>query len=282
MITIGDFKLSNPVMNAACSIAKTPNDVKQMCTTKAGAVLVGSITVEQREGNPYPRWQDEGGYALNSFGMPNKGLKYYAVELPKMVRVVHDADKLFVLSIAGFKKSDYKKLARLAEVSKVDLLELNFGCPNAREESGIASFDINYMKDVIEEVQSSVDVPLMVKLSPYSDPVLLGRVANMLAKTKVVAVVTSNSFPNGYMQSADSNQSSHYGGVVGRALFPVGIGQVKQFRSLLPKHVSIVGVGGIESKKDVKAYINAGADAVQVSTYIVRNGHAAVDNLIGV
>lgn len=281
MIRIGGVTLKNPVMNAACSIAKTPDDVEIMCRTRAGAVLVGSITVEPRAGNPHPRWHDEGSYALNSFGMPNKGFEYYKKCLPKMVDTVHAAGKKFILSVAGFNVAEYKKLARLAFKAGVDLLELNFGCPNAKESEEIASFDTVYMKRVIQGLTKSERIPLMVKLSPYSNPKDLSVVGSMLAEQDIAAVVTSNSFPNGYMQNAGkSSIATNYAGVNGKALQPIALGQVRQFRSILPKKIAVVGVGGIESVGDVDLYLESGATAVQVATHLVRSGHKAIDEII--
>ena len=49
--TIGNVVLNVPYMNAACSVAKTPEDIKALCQTSAGAVLIGSITRLARDGN---------------------------------------------------------------------------------------------------------------------------------------------------------------------------------------------------------------------------------------
>ncbi len=274
---IGGITFASSVMNAACSIAKTFDDVELLCKTKIGAVLIGSITLKSREGNPEPRWHDRGDWALNSFGMPNGGLTYYKNALPKMARLIHDAQKVFVVSIAGFSIEEYVELAGGTRDCGVDLLELNFGCPNIREEGGIISFDTNLMREIIEKVSKVTKVPIMVKLSPYSNPLQLKEVALMLAKQKIAAVVTSNSFPNGYISDGGKDVvATSYAGMNGKALLPISLGQVRQFRELLPRRIAIIGVGGIESKEDTELYLNAGASAVQAATFIVRNGHLAI------
>lgn len=272
-------------MNAACNIAKTMDDVKAFCKTKAGLVLIGSITVEPREGNAEPRWFVSDNHALNSFGMPNGGLKFYKIELPKMTRVIHTAKKLAVLSITGFSKQEYVQLAELAEKSNIDILELNFGCPNVHQDGQqgpIVSFDFSLMEAIIRAVQAVVNLPLTIKLSPYSNPEDLKRAAQILTQTKVAGVVASNTFPNGFMGGEDGRSvlAVELAGVSGGALLAINLGQVRQFRRLLPDDMAIIGVGGVETKADADLYFQAGADIVQAATLIVRDGHEAINRLV--
>lgn len=282
---IGNVEISVPVMNAACSVAKTVDDVQALCATNAGVVLVGSITKEPRTGNPEPRWFVGDGYALNSFGMPNEGLKAYQKLLPEMITIVHDAGKKMALSIAGFSTEEYVQLAQLAEDSKIDLLELNFGCPNVNlngVQKPIVSFDPESMKEIIESVKAVTKIPLMIKVSPYSNPADLQTAARVLSELKVAAVVTSNTYPNGFMidDNNDPVIASELAGVSGRVMLPIGLGQVRQFRKVLPESIHVVGVGGIEDKTTADLYFKTGASIVQAATLIVRDGHQAIDRLI--
>jgi dihydroorotate dehydrogenase (fumarate) len=282
---IGNVQLRRPVMNAACSIAKTLGDVKTWCATNSGAVVVGSVTVEPRDGNEEQRWYAGDGFALNSFGMPNGGAEYYRKHLPEMAKTCHEAKKPLILSIAGFSSDEYCRLAKLASSAKVDLLELNLGCPNVMEDGAqkpIASFDKTWLREIIMKVSAATDIPLMLKLSPYSNPAELAEIADTIARTeRVAAVVTSNSFPNGFLQeNGQPVLGNGVGGVSGRALLPIALGQVRQFRQRLPENIAVVGVGGIESSEDLEQYLAAGTAAVQVATLVVRDGHQAIDTVI--
>lgn len=282
---LGNIEINSLVMNAACSVAKSLDDVQLLAATKIGAILVGSITVEARTGNLEPRWFTTAGYALNSFGMPNKGSTYYRQELPKMIAITHEADKKFVLSIAGFSTAEYVTLAILANEAGVDLLELNLGCPNISVEGRqkpIVSFDITTLNEIVAEVSKVTAIPLLLKLSPYSNPAELAQVARAIADSnKVAAVVASNTFPNGFMlDGREPVIASGLAGVSGRAMLPIALGQVKQFRELLPENIAVIGVGGIETSADAALYKQAGAAMVQVATLIVREGHAAIDKVI--
>lgn len=280
-LTIGGIKIDTPVMNAACSVAKTMDDIAAMSATEAGAVLIGSITREPREINPGPNLQIEEYYTLNSFGMPNRGMDYYQKILPSMVDVIHKAKKKAVLNIAGFQVSDYEKLAELSRL--VDLLELNLGCPNVKDKGShqeIISFNPELIDQIIKAVQKVARTPLMVKVSPYSNPGQLEQVALILRQNKVAAVVTSNTFPNGVFTGTTIKGAAGHAGISGKALMPIAIGQVSQFRRLLPRSIAVIGVGGVETKQDTRAYFEAGADMVQAATLIVRDGHSAINRLI--
>lgn len=272
------------IMNGACSVAKTIDDVTALAATSIGSVLVGSITVLPREGNPEPRWHTGDGYAINSFGMPNQGLEFYRDNLPRMIQIAHDAGKKLTLSVAGFNTDEYVQLARMADDVQVDYLELNLGCPNISidgKQKPIASFDTEYIRDIITSVKSVTDLPLLIKVSPYSNPGELKKVAELLSTLDIAAVVTTNTFPNSY-ESDENGQpviASTYGGLSGPAIRAIGVGQVKQFRDALPPEIAVIGVGGIESSADVQQYRNAGASVVQAATLIVRDGHAALNNL---
>lgn len=280
-MNIAGVQIKVPVMNAACSVAKTFYDVRRLSQTNIGAVLIGSVTLKPRSINPGPNLQLDDIYALNSFGMPNKGLSYYRDVLQDMASIIRDSGKKAIVSIAGFSTGEYEELALLGDA--VDLLELNFGCPNVLSEGGhaeIICFNSELVGEVIQRVKSVTRTPLMIKVSPYSNPAQLKDVAKVLKQHQVAAVVTSNTFPNGVFTSQGEGLSAQYAGISGKALKPIAMGQVHQFRQNLPKSIAVVGVGGIEIKDDVEDYLSVGADMVQAATLIVRDGHAAIDQLV--
>jgi dihydroorotate dehydrogenase (fumarate) len=282
-MNIRGIEIEPGVMNAAYSGAKSPEDIEALARTRIGAIVVGSITPEPRDGNPEPRLFIGDGYALNSFGMPNGGIDYYREELPGMIRTAHDADKKLILSVAGFSLNDYTELARFAGEVQPDILELNLGCPNVGGKP-IASFDLEYMSKIIRTAHEHADIPLTVKLSPYSNPATLTEVARLIGDSGLVSgVVTSNSFPNSLMFHEDGSPvlaAENGGGMTGEALRPIALGQVAAFRRALPEEIAVIGAGGIETKAHVDLFRRAGANAVQAATLIVRDGHAAIDRLV--
>lgn len=108
-----------------------------------------------------------------------------------------------------------------------------------------------------------------VKLSPYSDPVLLAEVADAL-EDKEVTIVTCNTFANAWMFREEDNRPAiefgkHLGGYGGVGMKPIALGQVAQFREHLPNH-HIIGVSGIETGRDMWDYLQVGANEIQVGS----------------
>lgn len=282
---IGTVLIEPSIMNAACSVAKTIKDVEALAKTSIGAVTIGSITIEPRTSNSEPRWYTTKYYALNSFGMPNGGAEFYREHLPEMIDIAHNSGKKLSLSIAGFSTTDYVTLAELGDRAGVDLIEINLGCPNVKvdgKQKPIFSFDLATIREVIEMVAQVTDIPLLLKLSPYSNPAELEAVAQVITKSgKVSAVVTSNTFASSMIIENDAPVlAAQVGGLSGKALLPIGLGQVWQFRKFLPDSIAVIGVGGIESASDVLRYHQAGASGIQAATLIIRDGHQAIERLV--
>jgi dihydroorotate dehydrogenase (fumarate) len=281
-VRIESVEIQPGIMNAACNIAKTPADVDAFAKTGIGAIVIGSITLKPREPNPEPRWYVGDGFALNSFGMPNEGIEYYAKYLSAMITTAHKANKKLILSVAGFSAKEYGQLAAFAEQYQPDILELNLGCPNVKGEP-IASSDIGYVAQILEAVKHETSLPVIVKCSPYTNFIELQKVVKVFIDSGIVSgVVTCNTLP-GSMMFDDKGKSvlaAEEGGLSGPALRPLALGQVAAFRRELPKNIAVIGVGGIETKAHVSQFLRAGANAVQAATLIVRDGHEAINRLL--
>lgn len=271
-VTFGGVTLEHPLMNAAGTCKLLPQ-VEALARSSVSAIVVGSITIDERSGNPGNTYFPHRYWSLNSLGLPNPGAKYYEQHLPAMVSTAHNADKPLIVSVAGFTLGEYVDLAKLCFNAGVDLVELNFGCPNvwgSSEQKPILSFNPEGIAVVLDKLerQAPRDCKFGVKLSPYSDPGMLGRVAKVLAAVPLSYVATSNTFPNATFTNEAGRPVIDVGlaGLSGHAMLPIGLGQVHQFRSLLPPGIPLVGVGGISAGADLLDYLRQGAVAVQLAT----------------
>ncbi|MEK7628250.1 MAG: dihydroorotate dehydrogenase [Patescibacteria group bacterium] len=271
------------IMNAA-GIVKVVSDVEPLLKTPVTDVVLGSITMIERQGEPEPTFwvSDDGSFALNRVGLRNPGSEYYRKHLPEIGRKVRDAGKELTVSLAGFSIGEYVSLAEIALEGGADAIELNLGCPNvwdgdSAEQKIIPSFDPDFLEQTVVNVWNYTQdlVPLSLKLSPYSDPGLLRRVAKSPIMNEIVdAVVATNTLPNGiaYWGGKPVISGNGLAGVSGKVLKPVALGQVAQLRAALPGRVRVVGVGGISCGADVRDMVRAGAAAVQVGTHFFQYG----------
>ena len=276
----------------AAGIVKTLEDVRRFAKVPSSTqITAGSVTVEPREGNSGSReYLVPGGPFFNSLGMPNGGLPYYQNMVAQMQQVVTMAEKKLCVSIAGFSVRDYRLLA-VAVGPHVDALEANYGCPNVwggGTQKNILSFDprgIEEVTAVIAGALEAVDSPakLAVKLSPYSDPGLLAEVAAVIAgNLHVSSVVLSNTVPNALPLRDDGSRAifgKGYAGMSGQGYKWFVLGQVAQFRELLPDRVSITAVGGISSGLDIRDYESVGATEFQVGAACYLGGEKVLHTI---
>ncbi|MEV4419730.1 tRNA-dihydrouridine synthase [Patulibacter sp. NPDC049589] len=267
--SVAGVALEHPVLNAA-GTAKSRDDVARLARSPVAAVTLGSITKEPRDGNAGEVYASRSGYAVNALGMPNRGSAFYRDLLPELAATTRAAGKPLIVSVAGFSPDECGELAHLAGDGGADLVELNLGCPNVwseGEQERIMSFDPELVSRSLRAAAGTA-VPVGVKLSPLSDPVLLAEVASAAADAGARFVVSCNTFPNGLVVRTDGRPAIDvgFGGVSGGAMKPIALGQVAQLRSLLPTEVDIVGCGGVRSGQDVRDLLAAGAAAVGLAT----------------
>lgn len=297
-VSLAGVNLEHPIMNAGgtCKRLEGEEGVEGFLKTMVSAVVIGSITVEPRDGNSGNVYSYQDPFSLNSLGMPNPGLKYWQEHLPEAVRRCNEAGKALVMNVAGFNASDYVDLTEMALGGGADIVEENLGCPNVvagNVQKPVISFDFDLVEEIMLRVTERVgaDARVAFKVSPFSDPSALKRMAAICNRYAIVkALVTTNTFPNGFAFGESLKPiitpNNGFGGVGGPAMFGIGLGQVVQFRAALDDRIQVVGVGGISTGKNVRDYLLAKAAAVQVATACIeRKGrvfNVLLDELIAV
>lgn len=291
-VNVAGLRLEAPVMIGAGPV-KLPEHILELAQSNAAAIVLGSITVEERLGNSgrtYFLGPNES-FSLNSKGLPNPGLKYYTDHLSEMVQIAHDHGKPLIISAAGFSPEEYARLSEVIMNSGADGQELNLGCPNVWGKDGkqkrITSFDEDLISETLRLVEQEVgsDGWTSIKLSPYSDPITLERIAAILGHSALVKAITaSNTFPNALSFNEQGEPTINPGGglagMAGAAMKPINLGQVNQLRRILPE-MALIGVGGISTNQDVVDYLRAGANATQVTTAYINLGPRIFSDIRG-
>ena len=73
---IAGFAFDNCLMNAAGVACMTKEELAEVKDSAAGTFVTKTATLEFRQGNPEPRYQDVPLGSINSMGLPNNGLDY--------------------------------------------------------------------------------------------------------------------------------------------------------------------------------------------------------------
>ena len=285
------FGRDNPLLMSAAGLCKTFDlNVIEPLAAAADFVVVGSITLEERGGNEgVCEYFDNPLYSVNAWGMPNPGARgqpgYLLWDIPKAEACM----KKVIISLAEFSPSGYYTLFSKTWSWGAAAIELNFGCPNVRDDGTqhkIVSFDPATMYAILDLIGGFGPVcPIGVKLSPYSDPGLLKEVAGVIASAMrsqsvhmVDYVAVTNTFPNGRAYTAArkpalaTKQASANGGIGGEAMKPISLSNAAQFREALPVEIGVIRVGGISTGDDVWQSYDIGARGVQVATAVAKQG----------
>jgi len=298
---VGKVKLEHPIMNGPGHECKTIEEVERLVNSMSSAVMVGAITKDPRSGNPGDvAFFDIPHLSSNSLGMPNRGLAYYRDEeaLPKMVEMAHAEGKPLFVNVSGFSKEEFVELAVFVEKSGADGVQLNLSCPNIHDKGKkrIFCFDLKLTQDILEAVCEEANSIAIVdaKLSPMSDPVYREEMAHLMKELAkdgggVNAVTLCNTFPNVMIYRDDlrpvihsklPNNTITMGGMGGPAMKPIALAHVELFRSILEPWQDIVGIGGVQSGRDVLEYEEAGANIVQITTAHAVRGRKVFDQIV--
>jgi dihydroorotate dehydrogenase (NAD+) catalytic subunit len=294
-VKIGGIELKNPVTTASGTYGYGEEYADFMDVNRLGAIFTKGITLEDRQGNPYPRMAETASGMLNSVGLQNKGIDYYINNI--FPRIKH-LDTHIIPNVNGSTIEDYILIAsKINEVKGIHAIELNISCPNVK--AGGMAFGIN-PKTAFEATKAVRDVyegTLIVKLSPN-----VTSIAEM-ARVVVDAGADSVSLVNTFLGMAIDAEARRpilgtvTGGLSGPSIKPIALRMVWDVYKAVK--VPIVGMGGIMNTSDAIEFILAGSAAIQIGTanyidpaisikvldgiqeYMIRQGVGSITELVG-
>lgn len=276
MIQIGNMTLQHPLfLTAGC--AKHPEAAREILASPSAALVIGSVTSE-----PYGidggdvLWCD-GARSVTGFGFPNPGMDAWEPDLPVLADAARNAGKPLIVNVAGNDLDDYLNLAERAFAAGADIVEMNLVWPCLLSPARLKhtfSDDPAAVSDLLGAAAdrfSGQSREIWLKFSPLQ-PTVLEAMAGMIAAREdrmVTAVVCCGPYPKTLFLEPDGTSvvgSDSFGLMSGEMLRPIALGQVRQFRALLPETVAVIGVGGVSIREHVDQYLKMGANAVGLTT----------------
>ena len=270
---IAGVKLETCVFNTAGPADVTLKELEVIGKSKSSAITMKSCTLEQRKGNPEPRYADLEFGSINSMGLPNLGYKAY-IKFSKILKEKYK--KPVVASISGMTLEDNIVIFKAFNDSSVDLIEFNPGSPNTIGKP-IVGYDFQEMDRLLDAVSRICRKPWGVKLPAYFDLVHYDQIAKVINKYPVKFVTCINSVGNGlvidpYKEKTVIKPKGGFGGIGGRYIKYTALANVRRFYELLGSKIQIIGVGGVYFGIDAFEFILAGASAVQIGTAFLQKG----------
>ena len=270
---IAGVKFGTCVFNTAGPADVTLKELEIIGKSKSSAITMKSCTLEQRKGNPEPRYADLEFGSINSMGLPNLGYKAY-IKFSKILKEKYK--KPVVASISGMTLEDNIVIFKAFNDSSVDLIEFNPGSPNTIGKP-IVGYDFQEMDRLLDAVSRICRKPWGVKLPAYFDLVHYDQIAKVINKYPVKFVTCINSVGNGlvidpYKEKTVIKPKGGFGGIGGRYIKYTALANVRRFYELLGSKIQIIGVGGVYFGIDAFEFILAGASAVQIGTAFLQKG----------
>jgi len=261
-IDIAGLKLKNPVMTASGTFGYGVEFDDFFDLNSLGGFVVKGTTLHSRQGNSYPRMAETPSGMLNTVGLQNRGVKYFAENIyPRLL----DYDTNILVNVSGSTVEEYIACAeQINELDHIAGIELNISCPNVKEGGMAFGTSCPAAEAVVKAVRKVYHKPLMVKLSPNVTDITDIALAVEAGGADSISLINTILAMAIHAESRKPVLSTITGGLSGPAIKPIALRMVWQVSRSVK--IPVVGIGGIMNATDAIEFFLAGASAVQVGT----------------
>jgi dihydroorotate dehydrogenase (NAD+) catalytic subunit len=242
------------LLNASgCLDALTAPDVAR----SLDAFVTKTVTPLPRDGNAPVRIAETDVGMLNSIGLANPGIDMFlAGALPQLVGL----ELPIWVSVGGFSADEYAELcSRLDDEADVAAIELNVSCPNVESPAQDTA-------QIVATSRPATRKQLWAKLSPAVPDIAEVARAAQAAGADGLSLVNTIRGLKLDDRTLEPALGPGPGGLSGPALKPIALAAVHAcyHATGLP----IVGMGGVQTGRDVLDFVAAGAQHVALGTVL--------------
>lgn len=279
--TFFNHTFANPFMNASGVHCMTTTELVELEQSNAGAFITKSCTLNERAGNPEPRYFDVPLGSINSMGLPNRGFDYY---LDYALNYEKQQTQPLFFSIAGMSAAENLEMLTMIEKSDFQgITELNLSCPNVPGKPQLA-YDFEATEDLLQQVFARFTKPLGIKLPPYFDLAHFDQMAEILNQFPLTYVNSINSIGNvlyidTQKEAVVIKPKEGFGGLGGEYVKPTALANVRAFYTRLKPEIKIIGTGGIRNGQDAFEHLLCGATMLQIGTELHKEGPKIFDRI---
>ncbi len=258
-VNLAGIEMKNPVTVASGTFGYGREFSNFFDLGKLGAVITKGTSLKPKSGNKPPRVCETASGMLNSIGLQNPGVDFFAEnDLPFLRKF----DTKIIVNACGSTIDEYVELAKVLNKLDIDGVELNLSCPNVK--AGCMAFGNTYegVKEVTSRVRKVLDKPLIVKLTPNVTDI--ASIAKAVEDAGADGVSLINTLL-GMKIDIDKRKpvlANNTGGLSGPAIKPVAVRMVYQVSQAVK--IPILGMGGIVNGDDAIEFMLAGATAISI------------------
>lgn len=276
-INFAGIKMKNPVTVASGTFGYGREYNQFFDLSKLGGIITKGTSLKERPGNKSPRICETPSGMLNSIGLQNPGVDFFAENDLPWLRKFNTA---IIVNACGSTIDEYVELCKILNTLDIDGVELNLSCPNVK--AGCLAFGTTPegVKEVTKKVKSVLDKPLIVKLTPnVTDIASIAKAAEEAGADGVSLINTLL----GMVIDIDKKRpvlANNTGGLSGPAVKPVAVRMVYQVSQAV--NIPILGMGGIVSGEDAVEFMLAGASAVSIGSGNFIDPYTSVNTVEGI
>lgn len=258
-INFAGIEMKNPVTVASGTFGYGREFSNFFDLSKLGGIITKGTSLKPKNGNKPPRVCETASGMLNSIGLQNPGVEYFAQnDLPFLRKF----DTAIIVNACGSTIDEYVELCKILNTLDIDGVELNLSCPNVK--AGCMAFGNTYdgVKEITSKVRKVLQKPLIVKLTP--NVTNIAEIAKAVEDAGADGVSLINTLLG---MKIDINKrkpvlANNTGGLSGPAIKPVAVRMVYQVAQAVK--IPILGMGGIVNGEDAIEFMLAGASAISI------------------
>ncbi len=263
---LGNVTLRNPLVLASGVMGTSPDLLKRIALSGAGAVTAKSCGPEPRDGHPNPvmvAW-DHG--LLNAIGLTTPGAMEEVDLINETISRLIPLNVPVFASIFARTEAEFGRVASQVAEAEPALIEVNISCPNVHDDFGLPfAANAKSAAGVTQAVKAAVPgIPIAIKLAPNVPDI--GRIARSVVEAGADMITAINTMP-GTVIDVDAAQPvlhNRTGGISGPALKPIALRCVAEIAQHV--EVPIIGTGGVLTGRDAVEMLMVGATAVGVGS----------------
>ena len=276
-VNFAGIEMKNPVTVASGTFSYGREYSDFFDLGKLGAVITKGTSLKPKSGNKPPRVCETASGMLNSIGLQNPGVEYFAQnDLPNLRKY----DTKIIVNACGSSIEEYVELCKILNTLDIDGVELNLSCPNVKE--GCMAFGNTYegVRKVTSAVREVLQKPLIVKLTP--NVTNIAEIAKGVEDGGADAVSLINTLLG---MKIDINTrkpvlANNTGGLSGPAIKPVAVRMVYQVAQAVK--IPIMGLGGIMNGEDAIEFMLAGATTISIGAGNFVDPYTSIKTIEGI
>jgi dihydroorotate dehydrogenase (NAD+) catalytic subunit len=259
-----DFASPIVLLSGCVGFGEEYTRIEGFSNREVGAIVLKGTTGAPRLGNLPHRVCETPDGMLNAIGLQNPGVDHVMREI---LPGLNFSETRFIANVCGSTIEEYVEVTRRFDDSPIDAIEINISCPNIKE-GGVQFGNVPEMSArVVEACRRVTQKPLITKLSPNQTDIRENARLCIEAGTDALAAINTVTGMAVNIETRRPVLGNIQGGLSGPAIKPIALLKVKEvFEVAGPKHIPIIGQGGITSASDALEFIIAGASTVGVGT----------------